>query len=78
MSKKHDSLFQGDRFPSRSPKVPVSINQTDGKRWWGRWHVTLTGSIASVAFELLTVVEAMPIFREWVAGTEAAKIASRF
>lgn len=77
MSKKRDSSFQGDRFASHSPQGVGSNHESDP------WQAMLEQVAARFnrqyrgeAFELPTEVEAMPIFREWAAGTLPAKIAS--
>jgi len=79
MSKKRDSSFQGDRFASHSLEGVGSNHQSDS------WQAMLEQVAARFdrqyrgeAFELPTEVEAMPIFREWAAGTLSAKIASPF
>lgn len=78
MSKKQDSPFQGDSFSSRSPQG-AGVHQSDN------WQIQLAQvakrfnrQYQGGAFELPEEVEAMPIFREWAAGTLTAKIASPF
>lgn len=73
MSKKHDSLFQGDRFGLRKSQEPNSW-QAARAQVAERFNRQYRGE----AFELPPEVEAMPIFRDWAAGTLSAKIASPF
>lgn len=79
MSKKRNSSLPGDPFASRSHQGASVHNQSDP------WQAMLrqvayrfNQQYQGEAFELPAEVEAMPIFRDWVAGTLSAKIVSPF
>ncbi len=78
MSKKRDKPFQGASFASSLPQG-ASTHQSN------IWQTQITQvakrfdrQYRGEAFELPEEVEAMPIFREWAAGTLTGKIASPF
>lgn len=78
MSKKREDPFEQRSFLSHHPQG-ASVHQSES------WQAML-GPVAyrfnqqyqGKAFELPTEVEAMPIFREWAAGTLSGRIASPF
>ncbi len=64
---KRESWFEGEHFASRTSHVGAGqVAERFNRQYRGE------------AFELPTEVEAMPIFREWAAGTLSGKIASPF
>ncbi len=78
MSKKHEKPFQSDGFASIFSQG-ASVHPSD------TWQMQLSQvaerfnrQYRGEAFELPEEVEAMPIFREWAAGTLTSKIASPF
>lgn len=76
MSKKHDSPFQSNRFASLSQGA--SSHQTDWQAMLAQVAKRFNRQYRGEAFELPEEVEAMPIFREWTAGTLPGKINSSF
>lgn len=73
---KRDSQNQGDRFPALSSQFG---NRPD--KWQpikAQVAERFNKQYRSEAFELPPEVEAMPIFRDWAAGTLPTKIASPF
>jgi len=79
MSKKLNSPFQGDRFASRNYQGAGVHHESDSwQAMLGQVAYRFNRQYQGEVFELPTEVEAMPIFREWAAGTLSAKIASPF
>jgi len=77
MSKKRDSHSQGNHLSSRSSQV--GSHQAD--KWQAaRAQVAerFNRQYRGEAFELPLEVEAMPVFREWAAGTISTRINSPF
>ena len=72
MSKKDDLPFQQFSFASRSESDSLQAQRE--AQVAARFNQQYRGE----AFALPAEVEAMPIFREWIAGTLTAKIASPF
>lgn len=78
MSKKRDSSFQGDRFANRRPQSAGAHQPDSWQAMLSQVAYRFNRQYQDEAFELPPEVEAMPIFREWITGTLAAKIATPF
>lgn len=74
MSKKRDSLFQDSGFASLSRQDAADSAQATIVQVAERFDKQYRGE----GFELPPEVEAMPIFREWTAGTLSARVNSPF
>jgi SAM-dependent methyltransferase len=78
MSKKRNSLFENDPSASRGFQIG-GIPQTDSwQKKIDQVAYRFNRQYQQQAFELPTEVEAMPIFKEWVTGKLAQRIASPF
>ncbi len=78
MSKKRDLQFQDNHFTSRSPQGAGLPQPNNWQEILAQVAYRFNRQYQGEAFELPTEVEAMPIFREWAAGTLSTRIASRF
>jgi SAM-dependent methyltransferase len=78
MSKKRDSPFQSDRFSSGSLQGAGSHQSNIWQAMLPQVAYRFNRQYQGETFELPSEVEAMPIFREWTAGTLSGKIATPF
>jgi len=78
MSKKREKSVFGDSFASSHPQSASGDQLNIWQTQLGQVAERFNRQYQGKAFELPAEVEAMPIFREWIAGTLPDKIASRF
>lgn len=78
MSKKREDLSGKRSFASREPQGSGFYQLESAQATWVEVAKRFDRQYRGEAFELPAEVEAMPIFRDWVAGTLSTKIASHF